>query len=150
MLKIYYGNMENVIFNTSVYFKNVYQDNWITAPIAQEMIADVDHSKVIAGGVIESPILGKIPPTGLSGGVKTLILIANQPDQVFNATNCGDNCAKWLLKLAKDRDITINLRYLMDFGKEQFDIYILNSGLVVHSMKELIIAAVEYVSEVRE
>lgn len=150
MLKIYYGNMENVIFNTSVYFKNVYQDNWITAPIAQEMIADVDHSKVIAGGVIESPILGKIPPTGLSGGVKTLILIANKPDQVFNATNCGDNCAKWLLKLAKDRDITINLRYLMDFGKEQFDIYILNSGQVVHSMKELIIAAVEYVSEVRE
>ena len=26
-------------------------------------------------GVIDSPVLGKIPPTGLSGGVKTLILV---------------------------------------------------------------------------
>ncbi|MEG2440292.1 MAG: DUF4869 domain-containing protein, partial [Acetivibrio sp.] len=43
--------MENVIFNTSVYFKNVYQDEWIMEPIAVEMIADVDHSKVISGGV---------------------------------------------------------------------------------------------------
>lgn len=150
MLKIYYGDMENVIFNTSVYFKNVYQDQWITMPLAIEMIADVDHSKVIAGGVIDSPILGKIPPTGLSGGVKTLILIDNKPEQIFNATNCGDNCAKWLLKLAEDRDITINLRYLMDFGKEKFDICILNWGRIVHSMEELLIAAIEYVSEVKE
>ncbi|MEG1457878.1 MAG: DUF4869 domain-containing protein [Acetivibrio sp.] len=150
MLKIYYGDMENVIFNTSVYFKNVYQDEWIMEPIAVEMIADVDHSKVISGGVIDSPVLGKIPPTGLSGGVKTLILIANKPEQIFNATNCGDNCAKWLLKLAQDKDITINLRYLMDFGKEKFDICILNSGQITHSMEELTLGAIEYVSEVVE
>lgn len=86
--------MKDVIFNTSVYFKNVYRDEWITAPLSVEMIAEVDKSKVIAGGVIDSPVLGKIPPTGLSGGVKTLMLIENRPDKVFNATNCGDNCAK--------------------------------------------------------
>ena len=76
MLKIYYGDMDNVIFNTSVYFKNVYQEAWITEPLAMEMIEDVDQSKVIAGGVIDSPVLGKIPPISLSGGVKTLILIS--------------------------------------------------------------------------
>ncbi|MEG2441898.1 MAG: DUF4869 domain-containing protein, partial [Acetivibrio sp.] len=85
-----------------------------------------------------------------SGGVKTLILIANKPEQIFNATNCGDNCAKWLLKLAQDKDITINLRYLMDFGKEKFDICILNSGQITHSMEELTLGAIEYVSEVVE
>ena len=30
MLNIYYGNMPEAIFNTSVYFKNVYEDEWIT------------------------------------------------------------------------------------------------------------------------
>ena len=101
------------------------------------MIADVDKSEVLDSGVIDSPVLGKIPPTGLSGGVKTLILIENRPDKVFNATNCGDNCAKWLLKIAKEKDITINLRYLMDFGSGNFDICVLNTNQTVHSMKEL-------------
>lgn len=39
------------------------------------MIKDVDQSIVLDSGVIDSPVLGKIPPTGLSGGVKTLILV---------------------------------------------------------------------------
>ncbi len=38
MLNIYYGNMPEAIFNTSVYFKNVYEDTWITDPVAREMI----------------------------------------------------------------------------------------------------------------
>lgn len=145
MLKIFYGDMENVIFNTSVYFKNVYHDEWITAPLAVEMIADVDKSKVIDNGIIESPVLGMIPPTGLSGGVKTLILIENRPDKVFNATNCGDNCAKWLLKMAEKKDITINLRNLMDFGDAPFEICILNTNQIVHTMGELLETAIHYV-----
>ena len=36
------------------------------------MMKDVDQSIVLDSGVIDSPVLGKIPPTGLSGGVKTL------------------------------------------------------------------------------
>lgn len=144
MLNIYYGDMEDVIFNVVVYFKNVYHDEWITTALSKEMIADVDKSEVLAGGVIKSPVLGLIPPTCLSGGVKTLILIENRPDKVFNATNCGDGCAKWLLKIAENKDVTINLRYLMDFGEEEFDICILNTNQIVHSMKELIQIAVMY------
>lgn len=96
-------------------------------------------------GVIDSPVMGKIPPTGLSGGVKTLILIANEPDKVFNASTCGDNCAKWILKLAEKQDITINLRHLMDFGEGGFTIHIMNNGQVIHTMKELIPVAGLYV-----
>ena len=53
MLNIFFGDMKDVIFNTSVYFKNVYHDEWITAPLSVEMIADVDKSTVIDGGVID-------------------------------------------------------------------------------------------------
>lgn len=138
MLNIFYGDMPQAIYNTAVYFKNVYEEEWITQPLVKEMILNVDKSVVLDGGVIDSPVMGKIPPVSLSGGVKTLILIANEPDKVFNASTCGDNCAKWLLKMGNDRDITINLRHIMDFGDGEFCIKILNSGQIVHNMKELV------------
>lgn len=145
MLNIFFGDMKDVVFNTTVYFKNVYHDEWITTPLSMEMIADIDKSAVIDGGVIDSPVLGKIPPTSLSGGVKTLILIENRPDKVFNATNCGNNCAKWLLKMAEKKEVTINLRYMMDFGDGEFNIRVLNNDQVVHCMEELVSAAIQYV-----
>ena len=145
MLNVFYGDMPNVIYNTAVYFKNTYEDAWITEPLSREMIQDVDHSTVLDGGVIDSPVLGKIPPVQLSGGVKTLILVANEPDKVFNASTCGDNCAKWLLKIAEEKDVTINLRHLMNFGNEPCTIHILNTNQIVHSMKELIPIAGLYV-----
>ena len=109
------------------------------------MIEDVDHSKVIDSGVIDSPILGKIPPLNLSGGVKTLILVLFEPDKVFNASTCGDNCAKWLLKIASTEDRTINLRHIMDFGEEPFELRILNTGDIVHTMTEFVDIAIDYV-----
>jgi len=145
MLNIHYGDMPEAIYNTAVFFKNVYEDGWITQPLSKEMIADVDKSIVLDNAVIDSPVLGKIPPLSLSGGVKTLILIANVPDKVFNASTCGDNCAKWILKMGKDRDITINLRHLMDFGDEDFELRILNTNQVVRNMSELIPVAGLYI-----
>ena len=145
MLHVYYGDMREAVFNTSVYFKNDYEDSWIIDPMVKEMIRDVDHSEVMDSGVIDSPVLGKIPPLSLSGGVKTLILVKFEPAVIFNASTCGDNCAKWLLKMAEQEDRTINLRHLMDFGKEPFELHILNTDQVVHSMKELVPIAGLYV-----
>jgi len=145
MLNIYYGNMPDAIFNTSVYFKNAYEDTWITDPVAREMILDIDKSVVLDSAVIDSPVMGKIAPVSLSGGVKTLILMKNERSRVFNASTCGDNCARWILKLAETDELTINLRHLMDFGEKTFDIRIMNTGQIVHSMKELVPIAGLYV-----
>ncbi|MBR6059871.1 MAG: DUF4869 domain-containing protein [Victivallales bacterium] len=145
MLHIFFGDMEEAIYNTAVFFKNDYEDEWIIDPFVKEMIHDVDHSEVMDSGVIDSPVLGKIPPVSLSGGVKTLILVLFEPKKVFNASTCGDNCAKWLLKIAEKEDRTVNLRHIMDFGKEEFQIHIMNTDTVVHSMKELVDIAVDFV-----
>lgn len=145
MLNIYYGNMPEAVYNTAVYFKNAYEDKWITDPVAKEMIYDVDKSTVLDSAVIDSPVMGKIAPLSLSGGVKTLILIRNVASEIFNASTCGDNCAKWILKLAETKDITINLRHLMDFGEGTFDIYIMNTNQIVHNMEELVPIAGLYV-----
>ena len=145
MLNIFYGNMPEAIFNTAVYFKNTYEDSWITDEFAKEMILDVDKSEVLGNAVIDSPVLGKISPLALSGGVKTLILIKNEPNKIFNASTCGDNCAKWLLKMSEDKEVTINLRHLMDFGENEFRIKVLNTNQTANNMEELVRIAGVYV-----
>ncbi len=138
MLNIYFGIMPEAVFNTSVYFKNRYEDSWFEDRFVREMVLDVDRSTVLDGTVIDSPVLGKIPPLSLSGGVKTLILIRKEPERIFNASTCGDNCSKWILRMAEEADLTINLRHIMDFGEKPFMIRILNTDQIVHSMEELV------------
>ena len=132
-------------YNTAAYFKYDYEDSWIVDPFVKEMIQDVDQSTVLDSGVIDSPVLGKISPIGLSGGVKTLILVKFDKDKVFNVSTCGDNCAKWLLRIAESEDRTVNLLHLMDFGKESFAVRVLNTDQIVHSMEELVSIAGEFV-----
>ena len=107
MLNIFYGDMKEAVYNTAAYFKYDYEDDWITDLFVKKMIKDVDQSIVLDSGVIDSPVLGKIPPTGLSGGVKTLILVK--------------------------------------FEVEPFDIRILNTNEIVHTMEELVSIAGEFV-----
>ena len=144
MLKVFFGNMPEAVYNTAVYFKNDYEDEWILDPRVREMVCDVDRSIVLPCGVIDSPVLGKIPPLYLSGGVKTLILTLFKPDKIFNASTCGDNCAKWFLKIAEKEDRTINLRHIMDFGEGSFEIQVLNSDIIVHSQRELVEEALDF------
>ena len=145
MLNVFFGDMEEAVYNTSGFFKFNYEKEWITSPEVVEMIRDVDKSEVLGNGAVDSPVLGIIAPVSLSGGVKTLILIDKVRDRVFNASNCGNNCAGWLLKLGRDADITVNLRHIMDFGDEPFEIRIINDDIIVRNMMELIRVAGRYV-----
>lgn len=146
MLNIFLGNMDEAIYFPPVYFDNRYEDEWITEKLSVEMIKDVDQSVVVGPRLIDSPVLGPISVKELSGGVKTLILMAfDDSGRVFNASACGDNCAKWILHIAEEKELTINLRHIMNFGKGEFEARILNTGDVVHNMKEFIVAAAEYV-----
>lgn len=139
MLNIIYGKVEadNYIFDPDTFFNNQYDEDWIVDDFSKKVIADIDKSEVQGPYSIMSPVLGSISTEKLSGGVKTLILINNDDDHIFNASACGDNCAKWLIDIGKRKDITIRLGYLMDFGNDKFDITIQNTGRIVHSTNEL-------------
>lgn len=138
MLNIIFGDVTESIYNTEIYFANTYEDEWITSDIARKIIKDIDKSEVAGANCIISPVLGQITPLQLSGGTKTLILIYNETDQIFNASTCGDNCTKWILDIAREKDITINLRHLMDFGESEFTAKIVNNGKIICGMKELL------------
>lgn len=131
MLKIWYlgGDIE-VLSYASDYFDLNWEDEWIIDPFVKEMIKDVDKSEVIGPHLIESPVLGPIPPTTLSGGVKVLILMLKDDSYIYNLSNCGDNCAKWALKIAEKKDITVYLHHIMDFEGD-YEIKIMNTDNIV-------------------
>ena len=139
MLRIFYGELDTpeYIFNPDVFFNNSYEEEWITDSLSKQMIKDIDGSEVVGSRLIDSPFLGAIPTERLSGSVKTLMLMKFDSDHIFNASACGDNCAPWILRIGQEKNLTIRLGYLMNFGKESFDIKIVNLNQIVHSMKEL-------------
>ena len=146
MLNIYLGKMEEAIYYPPAYFDNRYEDEWITEELSVQMIKDVDKSVVVSSRLIDSPVLGPISTRELSGGVKTLILMAfDDSGKIFNASACGDNCAKWILKIGESKDLTINLRHIMNLWDENFQARILNTGEIVHNMEEFVNIAGEYV-----
>jgi hypothetical protein len=42
-------------------------------------------------------MLGEISAEKLSGRVKALLLMKKKLGKVFNASNCGDNCDRWMM-----------------------------------------------------
>lgn len=156
MLNIYFGSLKNEIKYAEPYFDAYMEPDWLDDDLNKKMILDIDRSKVIARNIIESPILGTIPPQWLSGGVKALICM-NSDDRgyVFNGTNCGDNCAKWILKIAEKKDLTITLHHFLDFSRDfgknsnEFRIKLLNSGKIITSFREYAIEFTDWQVMVR-
>lgn len=145
MLNIYYGEMQEPAAYGPAWFKYSYDPKWFEDTLVQEMMLDVDRSSYRSGLVIESPVLGQIPPERLSGGLQTLIMIYKCPDRIFDATSCGPNCAKWLLEIGKREDVTVNLQYFMPFdGLEPFEIHIINGDVTVCDMEEFTLTSLDY------
>lgn len=137
MLKIIYGKAENIIRCPGIYFDNTYDPEWFNDEMVKEMILDIDKSVVKGPRLIDSPVLGPISPKELSGGVKALILMLKDDNaKIFYASACGDNCSKWILKIADKKNLTINLRHLMDFGNEPYEIYFENTKTLVKNKSE--------------
>ena len=138
MLNIVFGDKVKAVYHPPAYFDNIYRDEWITDPKTVEMIKDVDKSDVLGARVIDSPVLGSISTKELSGGVKTLILMRfDDSGKVFNASACGDNCAKWIYEISKEKDLTINLHHTMDFSScKEFKAFIVNTQKAVNSYDE--------------
>lgn len=143
MLTIHFGDRENEIYFPPAWFDNQYLDEWITDPLSVEMIRDVDQSEVVGAHLIQSPVLGPISPKEISGGVKTLILMAfDRSGKVFNASACGDNCARWIVRIADKKDLTITLHHTMDFSQAgDFSARIENDGKIVHGNDEYLAEA---------
>ncbi len=149
MLHIYFGKKEITYYGPS-WFKMNYEIDWLEDDMVKDMIQDIDHSTYEGGRLIQSDVLGPISPLELSGGIQTLISILKCPDKIFDATSCGQNCAKWLIEIGKKQDVTISLEYYMSFKEmEPFEIMIDNTDSLVTSDNEYYMLALDLLQEVQ-
>lgn len=74
----------------------------------------------VGRNAIETKNLDVIPPENPSNRLKALLLINLFTERVCNASNCGDNCVRWILAIAKKHDTAIGLYRLTDFGGRRF------------------------------
>lgn len=133
------GTEIKYVHSAGYIFDAEYEQEWLAEDIVKAMIKDVDLSEYISGELIMSPILGAIPPRDLSGGVKTLIMASHDSSRIYNLTSCGDNCAKWIIKLAEAKDITMRLGHIMDFSKvPDFQIKFLDTGKIITNYKDYV------------
>ena len=138
MLKIHYGLRDGTITNIDSFFHNRFDINWMNDELVKAMILDVDKSKVISPYCIESPVLGQIAPDLLSSGVKALIIMY-KTSRIVNASKCGDNCAKWIKKIAELKDLEIDLEHIMFFNDDKdncFKAYFINNQKQLNSYFE--------------
>ena len=148
MLNIIFGDINekdypNYVYEPGLYFNNTYLDSWITDDFSKRMIKSVDKGIVISPNAVDTKAMGIIPVTMISRGLKTLILLQHDNTRIFNVSACGDNCARWVLEIAKrsDKDLLINLRHIMDFGDKPYEIKIVNNDMVVHNAQEYVMNA---------
>lgn len=127
MLSIRFGVSEDTIEDIDIAFRRLYEPEWFDDLLVREMIRDVDRSEVLDRYCIQSPVLGQIAPEKLSGGVKALILMYKTDLEIW-ATACGNNCAKWILKIAELKDLVISLEHYMIFEDMHFQFYNVNEG----------------------
>lgn len=142
MLKVLLGISDKTILNVDRAFKVVFKPEWLDDPMVKDMILDVDKSKVLSGYAIESPVFGVISPFMLSGGVKALMMMLKTDYEMWG-TACGDNCAKWILKIAEMKDIIVSFEHLMNFP-EDIKAEIINTGKIVNNDMEFMLEVLRY------
>jgi hypothetical protein len=149
MLKIRFGELdESVIYNVRAYFDARKKVDWFSRPMVRKAIKGIDKSDVIAGEVINSPVLGAIPPQLLSEGCKAVILMDVLDNPSIYGTECGDNCVPDILEIASRKDITITLHHAMKFP-DKFDAYLVDLDKYIHSREEFIDEYYKFIRKVQ-
>ncbi len=137
MLNILFREDQREIRYTDSYFNNNYQDEWLEDELVKQMIQDIDSSEVLTPQIVSSPVLGAIPVTQISGGVKAVILMLKKPELLIHGNSCGDNCAAWIDRIGKMQDINVHLTYPMRFP-EDVVLTVVDTGTVCHSYQEYV------------
>lgn len=109
MIKVWFGYDKDASRNPDVDFKNIYEPEWFNNDIVKRMVKDIDSSEVVSPYCINSPVLGQIAPSFLSGGVKSLIMLLYLDYYYLDLVSLGENCCYWLSEICKVKDIRVSM-----------------------------------------
>lgn len=135
MLYIGFKRTNKTISDIDAYWEYNYEEEWFKDAFVKEMVRSVDESELLDSGIVDSPVLGKIPHKKLSRGVRALIILLKVPNIEIWASTCGDNCAEWLLKISEIQDIYIVLEHVMHFDRD-FKAICVNNGKEINCLND--------------
>lgn len=100
------------------YFDYMYKVKNMTE-LDKEIMDKIDGAKYLGKSGIETPY-GITNIYDLSSGSKTVLNIINNPDKIFDATDCGEDALDLLFDIIDGTDIKIILRHSMfDVGARE-------------------------------
>lgn len=114
----------------SDYFDDEYEDEWFEDEYVRKLIQEVDNTEVRDNCTLYSNVLGDIVKSQLSSGVKGLILLY-KTDCKINGDRLGDNCWKYVLEIAQDKDIYLVLRHIPELPSD-FSAYLENYNKMIN------------------
>lgn len=139
---------ERYVFNPEAWFDDCFGEEYIEGEMERQMIMDIDKCEVVSKQLVIHPLLGSMSPFDMSGTVKTLIMVKNDPEHIFNGSFMGDLAVPWLIEIGKQYDRTIRFGYLPRFRepyvKEPYEICVDNSGVIVHTWNEIVDGAYKF------
>ena len=92
-----------------------YTSEWLNDSNVQQIIEEINHATIIEERIVGQ--YGEIEPAQLSHGVQALILML-KTDEIVWGTACRDNCADWINKISRMKDITLFYEHPMEFKCE--------------------------------
>lgn len=124
MMSISWGLTDECHYYIDAEFEEIVEMDWFDDPLVKEILADIDNC--IIEGLrcvdLDDPKI-KFPIDELSTGSKGLIMLLKLDYDTFRiyGSAFGDNCTKWLLKIAKSRDFILELCHDMNFPEDDFE-----------------------------
>jgi len=114
---------------------------------SRRIIAEIDKSTVLSSRKVQSPFLGEISGTELSGGTKGVLVmrfVTKVHNYYFRGEGFGSNCVPYMLEVAETVDIKLSLSHLMEFPVDGVALYIENSDRLVTTYNEYFADYVKY------
>ena len=147
MLHLYIGDKKEYYLSGDKVFDYKFDKSKLMEDFSKEVIRTIDKSEVVSEHLIISPVLGAIPPSYLSGGSKTLIMLMYD-DFKFYIEAMGDNCFPLLKRICDEKEIymcSTCYRPLFEYGFEK--VHILNEDKIVTNSKDYLDIEIRYGGE---
>lgn len=135
-----------IIWNHDILFDNVYEDEWFTDPLVQEMARTIDRAEYFDGNMFKTDIFGYVPATNLSTGFKTLVLALKYDtgDRLLKFSAMGDNCFPFLDKIKNLCNARFYADFIIPIEDGMCEIYSEESGRMIDNRIAFVEECVKY------
>lgn len=147
MINIKFGVLPDALQSGDGYFDNWLDEEVLETDFAKRVVREIDKSELVSKRLVQSPVLGSIPVSDISGGAKSLIILMFT-DKIMELEALGDNCFPLLFEIGKQKDITLSMEAYRDlFGSGVSQVRLLNTDEVITSKEAFRTAYIKWLGE---